>query len=112
VDQFEGTAANQNIFRDVNERVVEAHRVMDSSDVDRDRLIEVFCECGRTGCVERIELTRAEYERVRADPTQFVIAPGHEPTLVERLIEQTARYTIVQNEGRAAEQTRDPRLLH
>jgi hypothetical protein len=102
VDQNEGNAANQNVFRDVNERVVEAHRVMDISDSDRDRMIEVFCECGQTGCVERIELTRGEYERVRADPTQFVIAPGHETTLVEQLVEQTARYMIVQNEGRAA----------
>ena len=103
----EGSAAGQNVFREVNEQVVQAHRVMDVSDTDSDRLIEVFCECGRSGCKERIQLTRSEYERVRADPTQFVIAPGHEPTLVEQLIEQTARYTIVQNEGRAAEEARD-----
>lgn len=109
MSQVEGNAANQNIFRDVNELVVEAHRVMDASDVDRDRLIEVFCECGRSGCVERIELTRAEYERVRSDPTQFVIAPGHETTLVEQLVEQTTRYTIVQNEGRAAQLARERR---
>lgn len=99
-------AANQNVFREVNERVVEAHRAMDVSERDSESLLEVFCECGRGFCTERLELSRAEYERVRAEATHFVLAPSHETTLVETVIERTDRYVIVENEGRAAELAR------
>jgi hypothetical protein len=106
----ERNAANQNVFREVNERVVEVHRAMDVSDTP-DRLLEIFCECGRSHCTERLELTRAEYERVRADATHFVLACGHETTLVEHVVARTERYVVVENEGRAAELAResDPR---
>ena len=112
MDGAERNATNQNVFREVNERVVAVHRGMDGAPAEPGSLLEVFCECGRAGCIERIALSRAEYERVREDSTHFVLAPGHDVTLVERLIARTERYVIVENEGRAAELARaaDPRL--
>ena len=40
-------------------------------------LIELFCECGQQApCEERVNVTAATYERVRADPTTFILLPG------------------------------------
>jgi hypothetical protein len=106
----ERSAASQNVFREVNECVVEVHRAMAFED-GPDQLLEVFCECGGSHCAERLELTRAEYERVRGDGARFVLALGHETTLVERVVERSDRYLVVENDGRAAELSReaDPR---
>ena len=40
-------------------------------------------------------MTLAEYERVRGEPTQFVMVPGHEAPEVERVVDATRRYVIV-----------------
>jgi len=106
----EREAAKQNVFREVNERVVEVHGAMNAQEAP-DSLLEIFCECGRSQCAERIELTRAEYERVRAHATHFALARGHETALVDHVVERTDRYVVVENQGRAAELARaaDPR---
>ena len=40
---------------------------------------EVYvCECGDAACIERIRLTRPEYEAVRGYYTRFAIAVDHE----------------------------------
>lgn len=66
-------------------------------------LNSVFCECGRLECSERIPMTAAEYEAVRSRSTTFVVTPGHEQIDVERVVETTERFRIVQKEGAAAE---------
>jgi hypothetical protein len=64
---------NEVLYREVNERVRELH-VGFGFDA---QLIEFVCECARVECTERIRLSQAEYERVRADEALFVIVPGH-----------------------------------
>jgi hypothetical protein len=60
------------------------------------RYLEFLCECGHVECVEHIELTREEYEEVRAEPTHFVLMPGHENGSVERVIAETKRFVVVE----------------
>lgn len=85
-------AANEVAFRNANERVRElAEGFRDVSDTAR-----FVCECGRADCVEQIELTLAEYERVRREPTWFFILKGHENTEVERVVSEEDEYLVVE----------------
>lgn len=62
----------------------------------------VFCECGRTGCAERVSITAQEYEAVRSSPLTFLVVPGHELNDAERVIETTDRFNVVEKGGEAA----------
>jgi hypothetical protein len=104
---IDALAKNEELFRNVNERIEEV-----SAGVPRDQpLMDFLCECDRNGCEEKVQAARAEYEAVRARPTQFIVVPGHEDRRVERVISTNDRFTIVEKQGQAAtdaEQT-DPR---
>ena len=113
-DAVERNAETQNLFREVNERVAEVYEQF-SGGYTRDttpELIEIFCECGHlTPCDERINVSAAIYERVRSDPTTFLLLPGHGKQSVETVIEEGDGYLIARNFGRAGEIARaaDPR---
>jgi hypothetical protein len=40
-------------------------------------------------------MTRAEYEHVRSDNDRFALVPGHENEQIERVMERTERYVVV-----------------
>jgi hypothetical protein len=93
---------NETLFREVNERISE----LSAGSAD------FVCECGNRDCFEALQLTLAEYEEVRADPTWFVVVPGHEAADVEAVIEQHGHYLVMRkHEGEPAELAidRDPR---
>lgn len=83
---------NEALYREVNERVLELE---ERFGLDR-RTVAFICECSRLACSERIELTPEEYESVRASPTRFVLLPGHEDTTIERILERTERFVVVE----------------
>jgi hypothetical protein len=86
-------AKNEALLREVNERIEEIgeqFRVLP----DGDRL-DFRCECGRPECQESISMGVAEYQRVRADNDRFAVVPGHEDREIERVVEKTDRYVIV-----------------
>ncbi len=90
---------NEALFRAINERL----RTLpdDFTGVLED---EFICECGDIACTQRIRMRPDEYERVRADPTQFAIAAGHAALDVEDVVGRTDRYEIVvKKAGPAAE---------
>ena len=89
-------AENESLFRDVNERVEDtAERFMIGDDVAQ----EFLCECGDTGCTQRVTLTLREYEGVRANPRRFAVVPGHEIREVENVVERGDRYFVVEKTG-------------
>ena len=95
----ERLARNEAFFRDVNERISEvANALGDGQDT-----YEFLCECSDPTCTQRIELTRAEYEHVRAEGTRFVLAPGHAANEVELVVEREDDHIIVEKDGRAGE---------
>ena len=65
-------------------------------------LNDVFCECGRLECRERVAMTAAEYDSVRESSTTFVVAPGHELLDFERVVDTTDRFYVVEKNGEAA----------
>ncbi len=84
-------AANQTVFREVNERLEDLNRTFGAITEE----MELVCECGRTGCDARLSLTVVEYEEVRADPTLFVVAPGHAVEDVETFVGRREGYELV-----------------
>ena len=82
---------NEATFRGVNEGM-EAGQAAHG-------LLVFMCECGRLGCNKLIELTRAEYEDVRANPRRFAIVDGHQIEEVEDIVDRTDRYVVVEKRG-------------
>jgi hypothetical protein len=98
-------AENQSLFRSVNERIEELNRLFD----DFTPYGSWICECARTDCIERLDMTLAEYEELRADPTHFAVYPA-EPHVfhdVERVIGRNDRYWTVEKLGVAAERAEE-----
>jgi hypothetical protein len=83
-------ARTESLFRNVNERIAESVQRVDSDKA------EFVCECSDSACTERIETPVEEYERVRSEPTYFLLRPGHEDTRVERVVRRRPRYAVVE----------------
>jgi hypothetical protein len=90
-------AQNEAAFRAINERIASLGHRYGAETVD------VVCECSDTECTQRITLPANVYERARAEPTYFLIVPGHETAGIERIVERAERYAIVAKGGEAAE---------
>lgn len=90
-DPDEREARRQTHVRDVNEWIEGAHE-----SVGLYHGAGSFrCECGDTACMHVIELTRAEYEWVRASAIRFALAPNHEHP-GDRVVAEHERYTVVE----------------
>ncbi len=85
-------AENESRFRTINERV---ERDLEQLVDDPDEQLPFVCECAQRTCNATIELSLAEYERVRAQSTLFAVAPGHEIPDVEDVVERYERYFVV-----------------
>lgn len=99
-------ARNEAIFREVNEALQSGR--WPTSDEPRSAF---RCECAQLGCSRLIELSTAEYERIRAHPRWFFIDSEHAVELAETVVERHGGYVVVEKHGiagRLAEAT-DPR---
>jgi hypothetical protein len=92
-------AVNEALFRETNERVEERVRLF----VGAEERFGLLCECAALECKERITLSRDEYGRVRSDPAQFVVKPGHTVDELEDVLLRNDRFEIVRKRGVAAE---------
>jgi hypothetical protein len=99
---------NEALFREINERI-EGMNAAFGAVTDT---MSVVCECGDASCAQQIEIEMALYEHVRANPTHFLVVPGHEITDVEEVVEEHPTFSVVRKQaGGAAELARetDPR---
>ena len=55
--------------------------------------VDVFCECGRAGCLGRVRVPSALYEAIRHHEGHFLVAPGHEEG--ERVVADDRLYRVV-----------------
>ncbi len=93
---------NEALFRTVNDEVRDVSKRFSETEA-----MSVVCECERTDCYERVELGPNDYERVRSDPTHFVVKPRHDAPDVESVVERHADYWVVRkHEGEPAELAR------
>ncbi|HZT84202.1 MAG TPA: hypothetical protein VE984_02125 [Gaiellaceae bacterium] len=99
MDFAERAARNEEVFREVNERIeagAERHDVSGS--------LPFHCECGRASCLETIELPPARYEAIVRERYHFVVLPGHEEPAIERIVDDEGRFVVVEKIGEAREQ--------
>jgi len=94
----ERLAANEALFRTVNEHIRDA-AVEHGEDAHE---YEFLCECSNADCDLRLRLAVETYEAVRTEPTRFIVAPGHHLPDIEHVVEERAGYTVIEKEGEAA----------
>ena len=97
---------NEALWRAANERMEdweERHAKMETE--------LYYCECDDLSCREKVDLRHADYERVRADSSYFLVVQGHEDPDVETVIEQQESWAIVEKEPELEDEERrlDPR---
>jgi hypothetical protein len=97
-DRVERAAANQSVFRQVNERL----QGLATAFQDVAHRATFACECADTQCVEQLELSPDEYEAIRSGANQFVVLPGHVYSDVERVVSENERFVVVAKIGRGA----------
>ena len=114
VEQLErlqlNVATRQVVFREINEKLEE----LNTSFSEIIPLGDFVCECADINCIERIGMTIAEYEQLRAHPTRFAVCHGHLSLDAERVVESRAGYTVVEKLGVARDYAArfDPRTSH
>ena len=97
-------AKNQSLLREVNERIEDLAEGKPSifEDLQRSRMIDLACECMDATCTDRVAMTIAEYEEIRADSNTFFVRPGHHVPDVEVIVRQAADYVVVSKLGAGA----------
>ena len=82
------------LYRAVNANIVV---LLDRFTVEpEESSLRIHCECGRDDCTETVNLQRDEYDRARAVPTHFIVAMGHAPLGIERIVQQNGQHAVVE----------------
>lgn len=96
---------NEAIFRSANEQVLDdldglkkmnMHVMGDAAVSDTDKPLHFYCECSNDECLQRIVLKPSKYKDLHQNTSQFVLVPGHEIPELERTIQRTERYIVVE----------------
>ena len=103
-------ARNEIQLRKLNERMEEDRLRVQPSVADW------ICECADELCGLAVQLSLAEYEGVRAEPTHFFVAPSdeHVSADIEYVVRREPTYWVVAKKGVGAEMSRreqEPRRL-
>lgn len=86
--------ANNNRFREANERIRERAEGLGAA-MER---IPFLCECPVENCMEIVQLTRPEYGAVRRHPRRYITAVGHETAdgPVAEVVSRKHGYVVVE----------------
>jgi hypothetical protein len=91
-------ARNQCLLREVNDRIAEL------AERNETGVSLLVCECSDLSCADALEISAAEYARIRTDESYFVVLPGHEQPESDRVVDRNGRFVVVANcEPEAAE---------
>ena len=91
-------ARNEALFRSLNEKIVELERAFAvASDT-----FTIACECADARCVQMLDLPPQAYERIRANPRQFAVLPGHVYVDVEAVVANESDYVVVEKTAAVA----------
>jgi hypothetical protein len=91
----ERAAKNENLFREVNERIEDLAASASYT--------QFICECFDETCDRRVSMTVQEYEHIRSEGNRFFVLPGHNIDDVDEVVEANDRYLIVRKIGAGAE---------
>ena len=87
---LERMARTESAFREVNEAIAETAARFESDEAD------FICECADPQCAHRVSADLEEYEEVRSEGTQFLVARGHHEPKVEQVVERTEGFDVVE----------------
>jgi hypothetical protein len=79
-------AENEVVFRQHNNAVRDVAKAVLVNDNAVDVSLEFICECSNENCRDTVRVPISEYEKIRSNNREFVIAPGHEHTDIEKVI--------------------------
>jgi hypothetical protein len=85
---------NEAVFRVVNEQI----RGLSSTLVNATETMSIVCECGTRSCTVQFVIRPEEYQRVRDDPTLFLVRPGHDLPETETVVERADQYWVVRKD--------------
>jgi hypothetical protein len=99
-------AYNEATFRQANESLEDKAAELGLSE----ERTPYLCECEDERCTKIIQLTRKEYETVRANPKRFVMMPGHRGS-DDLVVEERSEFAVIEKTGEegALVAERDPR---
>jgi hypothetical protein len=103
-------AANEAVYRAVNEQIEELNRTLLASVAEKS--LPMVCECANMNCAEPLSVEPKTYEHVRSDPTWFLVRSGHEVPDVEVIVETHDGFNVVcknKAPGKQVAQQTDPR---
>ena len=93
-ERFARQGRNAAVFGEVNDRIAQLGERAQAWSPDG--TVEFLCECGEEGgCGRRVRVPIDVYERVREQDDRFVVVPGHETPEIERAVEWTDDYVVV-----------------
>lgn len=95
MDREQRIAQNESIFRAANERIADWEE-RGGREAEDGQLY--LCECADGACTRKISLSDSDYERVRSDPAQFFVLPGHEVADVEVVVETHPDWVLVRKD--------------
>ena len=99
-DRARRLGENEVLFRELNEAIDGVNR----SFAVMTHTMDIVCECANAECLERFLVTLTTYERIRSDPTLFLVLPGHVAPSVEDVVERMEGHFVVRKrEGGPAE---------
>lgn len=55
----------------------------------------VFCECGRSGCIERLDVPVKVFNDVCSGERLFLVAPTHEPDTGSDVVDGNGIYRVM-----------------
>jgi adenylyl- and sulfurtransferase ThiI len=100
----ERVARNEELFQEVNRQIEKLEETLGQRET-----FTILCECSKKHCLDTLEVEATVYQSVRSNPLLFFVEPGHEDLEVERVVEQTRTFLVVEKSGRAAEAVREMR---
>lgn len=89
-------AANEVIFREHNERILELVKSATVKVKNRSPSLHFYCECSSLFCMEQVDIGIDAYVAAHRGKKYFVIKPGHEQKKIEHVIEKRKGYSIVE----------------
>ena len=98
----ERVARNERLFQEVNRQIEKLEETL-----GHPKTLAILCECSKKHCLDGFEVEPAVYQRVRLNPLLFFLMPGHEDLEVERVVERTQQFLVVEKTGRTAEAVRE-----
>ena len=71
-------------------------RIRSAGESGPSETIEIFCECGRVRCADRLRIASDVYDEVLASTGQFVVTTRHDHDGTQRLVSRHHGFLVVE----------------